>query len=161
MNCFPVLFALFVCTFIIQPVWAKDGCLDLVVENQLESGHYLIVFTMKNVSGEVIFEQANLLPWQADSDVFSARLVSKPNTEIDFRMENSVVETEQIIALFPWEIMVEKVRLDEKFADVSEKLSQEDLFLYWKYKPHEKCKPQQGMVQYENQKPEEGENQNE
>jgi len=140
------LISLFFCILIAQDVLGQKGCLNLVIEKKLVGKRYSLLFTVKNVGEDVIFEQAALLPWQTKAGIFSSRLVAATNPDTELREENKAIETEKIVALFPRDTMTKTIKLSERFKNTADWHQNNDLLLFWQYKPHQECPQQKGML---------------
>ncbi len=138
----------FLLTFVVgsQDVVAKKGCLNLVVDNKLGVAGYSLLFTVKNTGEDVVFEQADLLPWQTREDIFSARLVPASNPELELAGKNAALKTDKIVALFPRDTISKAVLLGERYKTAPEMLQAEDLLFFWDYRPHQECPKQEGKV---------------
>jgi hypothetical protein len=146
MKIFFIIVSFVAITLMNQDVFAEKGCLNLVVEKKLVGKSYSLVFTVKNIGEDVIFEQASLLPWQTNAEAFFTRLVPASNPDKEMIGNDSAVETDTIVALFPRDTLSKEIPLSGRYQTAEDMLQTEDLLYFWSYKPHQECLPQDGMT---------------
>jgi hypothetical protein len=125
-----------------------EGCLSLTLEKKLRDNEYFLLFTVTNKGEDMIFEPAELLPWQADPAVFSWKFITDNKQEIS--PDKSILPRVQgISALLPRETLHREIRLTERFFSVTERLKQNRLHLFWRYRSKESCPEQKGTLALE------------
>jgi len=148
-TCSLLSFLLLFLIFSWQNACAAKGCLHLTLEKKVDAPGHVLLFTVKNIGEDAIFEEKDKLPWQAGKEIFSLRMISQSDPQVELEDSYEKKEISGMVAMFPRDYLKEEVLVEKRFRDFSEILEGDDLLLLWRYKPGPECAEQKGTIKFE------------
>ena len=138
--------------FIPNYIYAEDNCIKVLVNDTSVDKKISVEIIVMNNTSKTININASELPWYFSTSPFFYKLITgaRPNLELTggYRLSNPIGE----VSLKPGKTIKKKIYLTRQFLTLSETLLNEDVILFWSYKPNNSCQRQGGWLSFKQRK---------